>query len=155
MPRITCKIASPGRTLNGVLINVPTTFTNVLEAPDFSLPDPNDLYPDRDVLDTTRAIRPGQIEFITPLMVTNKTAAARWIDVRLQTEIEQSVMVPGRVLVPANDTVLVPMQGRSLMKRVAMGVVGDRLQVRAEAVSVFDVWITAEERLSSEHVGVV
>ena len=84
----------------------------------------------------------------------NKDIEDRWIEVVLVTEDGETIEL-GRIEVPAGDTVFIPLQGRSLFKRDASGVSGDMLQVRAEISSVFDVWAAAEERLSSEHSGVV
>lgn len=155
MPRIECKTVSPGKAVNVVLANVGTSFTTIAEAPDFSLDDPNNVFSPRDPGDSTRAIRPGEVAFITPLLARNKTTTARWIETRFISEAGVTIEVPGRMLVPANETVAIPVQGRSLLKRTAANANGDRLQVRAELSNVFDVWAAAEERLSAEHVGVV
>lgn len=154
MPRITCKAPSSGRPTQLVLVNVPTTFTTIADAPDFSVPDPSLSFPVRDPLDATRAIRAGEVFLLTPLAVHNKTTTARWVEVQLLTEAGVTVLSPGRVVVPARDTAFIPIQGRSLTKRTAAGANGDRLQIRAEAGSTFDVWAAAEERLSAEHAGV-
>jgi hypothetical protein len=155
MPRITCKSPASGKPLQIAAVNVPTTFTTLADAPDFSVPDPSQSFPTRDPLDSTRAIRPGEVFLLTPLSVHNKTTTARWVEVQLLTEAGVTVLSPGRVTVPARDTVYIPVQGRSLVKRVAAGANGDRLQIRAEAANALDVWAAAEERLSAEHVGVV
>lgn len=154
MARITCKTPSTGRALNIVQDNVVTTYTTIAEAPDFSVPDPSDNFPIRDPLDATRAIRPGEVFFVTPLAAKNKTSNTAWIEIRLVNEANTSVEF-GRVSVPPNDTVFIPIQGRSLFKRDANTASGDKLEVRAQSNSVFDVWAAAEEKLSSEHVGVV
>lgn len=154
MPRVTCNTVSPGKPLNVVLANVTTSFSTIAEAPDFSVPDPNVQFPTRDPLDSGRAIRPGEVAFITPLAARNKTTTARWIEVRLLNEAGTAYESPGRVLVPGNETAMIPVQGRSLVKRTAAVASGDRLQVRAETANVFDVWASAEERLSAEHIGV-
>ena len=154
MARITCKTPSTGRALNIILDNVITSYTSIAEAPDFSVPDPSDNYPIRDPLDNTRAIRPGEVFFVTPLAAKNKTSNTAWIEVRLVNEANTAVEF-GRVSVPPNDTVFVPIQGRSLFKRDANTASGDRLEVRAQSNSVFDVWAAAEEKLSSEHIGVI
>lgn len=162
MTRIVCKTPSTGRPLRLVLGDVPTTFLTIAQAPDFSVPDPSLVFPARDPLDATRAIRPGEIFFLTPIAVTNKTATARWIEVRLVTESmgllvpSSNILSPGRVTVPPMDTAFIPIQGRSLLKRNWDGLIaGDQLQLRAEVANVFDVWVAAEERVSSEHIGVV
>jgi hypothetical protein len=152
--RITCKTPSTGRAIIVSKVNVATTYEAVAEAPDFSVPDPSESFTQRDPLDNTRAIRPGEIFFITPLAAKNKTATTRWIEVRLNTEAGTAVEL-GRIPVPPNDTAFIPIQGRSLFKRVAAGSNGDRLEVRAEVTNAFDVWGAAEEKLSAEHIGVV
>jgi hypothetical protein len=152
--RITCKTPSTGKAIIVSQTDVTTTYTSIAEAPDFSLPDPSETFSQRDPSDNARAIRPGEVFFITPLSAKNKTANTRWIEVRLYTEANTAVEF-GRVSVPPNDTAFIPLQGRSLFKRNANNAVGDSLQVRAEANNVFDVWAAAEEKLSAEHIGVV
>ncbi len=154
MARITCKTPSTGKAIIVSQTDVTTTYTSIAEAPDFSLPDPSETFSQRDPSDNARAIRPGEVFFITPLSAKNKTANTRWIEVRLYTEANTAVEF-GRVSVPPNDTAFIPLQGRSLFKRNANNAVGDSLQVRAEANNVFDVWAAAEEKLSAEHIGVV
>jgi hypothetical protein len=156
MPRITCRQPSTGKPLNIRAENVGSSFVTIAEAPDFSVPDPSGTgYTVRDPLDATRGIAPGEVFFLTPLMARNLTASARWIEVRLLTEGGTENDAIGRVAVPAGETVAIPVQGRSLVKRNAAGANGDRLQVRADAADAFDVWASADERASAEHVGVV
>lgn len=158
MARVTCKTPSSGRPLQITLVGVPTTFTTIADAPDFSVPDPGLSFPVRDT-DATRAIRAGEISLLSPLAVHNKTATARWVEVQLVTEAGVTVLSPGRVVVPGLDTAYIAVQGRSLIKRAGTSgtaaASGDRLQVRAEAASALDVWAVAEERLAAEHIGVV
>lgn len=154
MARITCKTPSTGKAILVSLANVTTSFTTIAEAPDFSVPDPSQNYTTRDPTDSTRAIRPGEIFFVTPLSVKNKTENLAWIEVILKTEADVVVDF-GRVVIPPNDTLFFPIQGRSLFKRNAAGTNGDRLQIRAEANNTFDVWAAAEEKLSAEHIGVI
>jgi hypothetical protein len=132
---------------------VSTTFTTIAEAPDFSVPDPSENFAVRDPVDNNRAIRPGEIFFVTPMSARNKSTSVVWIDVRLFTEANTAIEY-GRISVPPGDTAFIPVQGRSLFKRDANGTNGDRLQIRAEVNNVFDVWAAAEEKLSAEHVGV-
>ena len=154
MARITCRTPSTGRPIRISLADVPTTFTSISEAPDFSVPDTSNRYTDRDPLDTTRAIRPGEHFLLTPLSAKNKDTVDRWVEVQLVEE-DGKVIEFGRTTVPPGDTAFIPLQGRSLFKRDPLGANGDVLQVRAETSAVFDVWGTAEEKLSSEHSGVV
>jgi len=154
VPRITCKTPSTGKTIIVAQANVSTIFTTIAEAPDFSVPDPSENYTSRDPLDNSRAIRPGEVFFVTPLAAKNKSSNTVWIELQLITEANTAIQY-GRVSVPPSDTAFVPIQGRSIFKRTAGGTNGDRIQVRAEANNVFDVWVAAEEKLSAEHVGVV
>jgi hypothetical protein len=152
--RITCRTPSTGKPIRAASNSITTSYVSIVDAPDFSVPDPSNKFPVRDPSDPARAIRPGEVFFLTPLSARNKDVVDRWIEVKLVTEANVSIEV-GRVEVPAGDTVFIPVQGRSLFKRDANTTIGDTLQVRAEANNIFDVWTAAEERLSSEHSGVV
>lgn len=157
MARITCRTPSTGKTLRLVLANVSTNYVTLVEAPDFSVPDAAQNQPVRDPSDPTRAIKPGEIFFLTPMSARNKTANTAWIETTLYTETyaESNVTIElGRVEVPAGDTAFIPLQGRSLFKREANTANGDILKVRAETANTFDIWVCAEEKLSSEHIGV-
>lgn len=154
MARITCRTPSTGKTIRISQANVPTTATTIAEAPDFSVPDPSKKFAERDPSDATRAIRPGEIFFLTPLAAKNKTSTTKWIEVSILTE-DSVTLEFGRIEVPPYDTVLIPIQGRSLFKRDASGTYGDRLIVLAQSTNTFDVWSSGEEKPSSEHSGVV
>jgi len=153
MARIICRTPSTGKPLSINLSNVGTEFTTIIEANDFSVPDTSSKYPVRDPLDTTRAIRPGEIFFITPLIARNKDTVTRWLEIRLVTE-DGAIVDVAKVFVPTEDTIFVPLQGRSIFKRNANITAGDKIQVRAEVANIFDVWASAEERASNEHIGV-
>lgn len=153
MTRIVCRTPSTGKGLRIIKSNVASTFEVLAEAPDFSVPDASTKFPERDPNDPARAIRPGEIFFLTPLAAKNKDTVDRWIEVRLVTEDAETIEL-GKVEVPAGDTAFIPLQGRSLFKRTANNVTGDTIEIRAQTASVFDVWAAAEERLSSEHTGV-
>lgn len=150
MARITVRTPSTGKPVRAELVDVPTDFTIIAEAPDFSIPDSSDKFTARDPLDDARAIRPGEIFFLTPLAARNKDTETRWIEIVLVTEANTTIEF-GKIDVPAGDTAFIPLQGRSLFKRDANTTLGDTLQVRAQANNVFDVWSAAEEKLSSEH----
>lgn len=154
MSRITCRTPSTGKPIRVILPNVGTSFTTIAEAPDFSLPDSSNKFDTRDPTDIGRAIRPGEVFFLTPLAARNKDNATRWLEVQLVTEDGVTISF-GKVEVPAGDTAYVPLQGRSLFKRDSNAANGDRIQIKAEVANMFDVWASAEEKLSNEHVGVV
>jgi hypothetical protein len=153
MTRIICRTPSTGKPIRVLYENVPTTYTTIAEAPDFSVPDASNKFEERDPLDDTRAIRPGEVFFLSPLSARNKDSVTRWIETRIITEDGYTIEL-GQVDVPAGDTVFIPTQGRSLLKRISSATYGDRFQIRAESISIFDVWAAAEEKLSSEHIGV-
>lgn len=153
MARITCRTPSTGKPIRISKVDVEDTFTTIVESPDFSVPDPSGKFPVRDPLDVGRAIRPGEVFILTPLLAINKSNETRWIEVQLLTEDGIEIQA-GRAVVPAGDTAFIPLQGRSLFKRLANAPNGDRIQIRAEVDNAFDVWASAEEKLSNEHVGV-
>lgn len=154
MTRIITRTPSTGKPIRIARENVPITHTTVAEAPDFSVPDASNKYSVRDPLDLSRAIRPGEVFFLTPIAARNKDNVTRWIETRLLTENGETIEF-GRVEVPAYDTAFIPTQGRSLFKRGPTNTNGDRFQVRSETATSFDVWAAAEEKLSSEHSGPV
>lgn len=153
MSRITCRTPSTGKPLRIALSNVGTSLTTISEAPDFSVPDASNSYTVRDPLDNTRAIRPGEVFFLTPLAAKNKSSNLVWVTTSLYTENNVRVEL-ANVAVPANDTAFIPLQGRSLFKRDANSSNGDIIQVQASISNVVDIWAAAEEKLSSEHIGV-
>lgn len=153
MSRIKCRTPSTGKPIRVSQVNVTTSYTTIAEAPDFSVPDASVKYVVRDPLDDGRAIRPGEVFFLTPLAARNKDTVTRWIEIILVTEDSLTIEL-GRARVPAGDTAFIPLQGRSLFKRDPNSITGDRIQIRAEVIDAFDVWSSAEEKLSNEHVGV-
>lgn len=154
MARITCRTPSTGKPLRLIYQDIPNTFVTLAEAPDFSVPDASSKFDERDPTDPARAIRPGEIFFLTPLAAKNKDTVTRWIETVLETEDNFTIEL-GKVEVPAGDTAFIPLQGRSIFKRIANTATGDTIKIRAETSSVFDVWVAGEEKLSSEHTGVV
>ena len=137
MARITCRTPSTGKPIRVILANVGTSFTTIAEAPDFSVPDASNKFVDRDPTDESRAIRSGEVFFLTPLAARNKDTETRWIEVQLLTEDGTAISF-GKVDVPAGDTVYIPLQGRSLFKRDKNAANGDRIQIRAQVTSIFD-----------------
>lgn len=153
--RITCRQPSTGKPINVRAENVGTDWTTLAEAPDFSVPDPSgSQYSARDPLDGSRGIAAGEIFFLTPLVAKNKTANTRYIEVRVLTETALPNEAFGRFYVPSGETIAIPLQGRSLIKRYSESANGEMLQVRTDGASSFDVWASANEQTSAEHVGV-
>jgi len=154
MPRVICKTPSPGRPYPIRLLNVPAVATTLAEAPDFSVPDTSNTFAARDPGDAGRAIRPGEIFFLTPVYARNKSGVTATITVQIVTEAGVALTL-AVLSVPADETMAIPVQGLSLLKRNPGGTTGDRLRVTASAVNTFDIVGTADEKLSSEHIGVV
>jgi hypothetical protein len=68
MVRIITKLAATAKPIRISLIGVPTAWTTVLEANDFSVPDPTRLtWPERDPIDPDRRIQPGYALILAPL----------------------------------------------------------------------------------------
>lgn len=155
--RITCRQPSTGKPVNLRIEDLGTDYTIIAEAPDFSVPDPSgSQYTSRDPGDASRGIAAGEIFFLTPLVAKNNTAITDWIEVRFRPEGSTSNNDSfGRISVPAGESVAIPLQGKSLVKRDATSANGDIIYVRAGNTASFHVWISANEQASAEHVGVI
>lgn len=155
MARITCRQPSTGKPVSVRVEDLGTNWIILSEAPDFSVPDPSgSQYASRDPLDSSRGIAAGEIFFLTPLVAKNNTASTQWIELRFRPEGGSNNDSFGRITVPAGESVAIPIQGRSLIKRDAVSANGDIIYVRASASSSFHVWASANEQASAEHVGV-
>jgi len=166
--RIYCKTPSTGTVQNftfpplGSSTLVTNEWITIAQARDFSVPDARQVYADRDPTDSTRGIRPGEIFFITPVFVANTddltaVAVSRKIEIRILLEDGRSILCPGKMLVPPGDTAMVPVQGRSLLKRSSTSSVGDRLEIKIYPIttetstSKIYIWASSEEKPSAEH----
>jgi hypothetical protein len=175
--RIYCKTPSTGTVQNftfpplGSLTLPINQWITIARARDFSVPDARQVYADRDPIDITRGIRPGEIFFITPVFVANTddlatVAVSRKIEVRIlledaeggRSEDGRSILCPGKMLVPPGDTAMVPVQGRSLLKRTSTSIVGDQLQIKIYRIGTTEtstsniyIWASSEEKPSAEH----
>lgn len=157
MVRIKCRQPSTGKPINVRYEDLGIDWVNIVEAPDFSVPDPSGSgYPNRrDPSDPSRGIAPGEIFFLTPLIAKNNTAKTDWIEVRYKPENSANNDAFGRIYVPAGESVAIPLQGRSLTKRDLNAANGDIIYVRAGNTACFHVWASANEQASAEHVGVI
>lgn len=143
---------SSGRTIRGHLVDVPTTWTTILEAQDFSIPSIDSSQEAREVI-------PGEIFIGTPLAVTNKFSTTRTFSVRIDGEATTAGAGPKYNFIvdmdiPGKETVFIPVQGHSLLKTTAAMAHGDRLQVKAGFASTFDVTVTATETAAGFHLDV-
>lgn len=156
MTRIICRQPSTGKPINIRYEDLGTSWTKIAEAPDFSVPDPSgSQYPNRDPTDASRGIAPGEVFLLTPLVAKNNTAKTEWIEIRFKAEGASNNDAFGRISVPAGESVAIPIQGRSLIKRDPNTTNGDIIYVRAGNTASFHVWASANEQASAEHVGVV
>jgi hypothetical protein len=145
MPRIKTDQPSSGKSLqlfiptatNSGFVN--TTWTTIVEAPDFSIPTSGDTGIVADPDDNARELRPGEVFFESPLQVINTTSTTRWVELQvlLQGSGGQAIPASPRVPVPANESVFLQLQGQRLLKTdlggtIASPIPGGRLQVRAE-----------------------
>jgi hypothetical protein len=155
MSRIYCRTPSTGKPLNLIYPDVTTSYVTIplANAPDYSVPDPSEVYSERDPDFPSRAILPGEIFFLTPLSAVNKSDVEQWVEVIFLTQDDITVAA-GRAVIPARDTAYIPLQGRSLLKTDPAATNGDRIQVRASAVDVIDVWVAADESPASQNIGV-
>jgi hypothetical protein len=158
MTRIKCRQPSTGKPISVSNTTIGTDWINIAEAPDFSVPDPSRSgYPNsRDSSDISRGIAAGELFFLTPLVAKNITAGTDWIEVRFRPEggVANNDAF-GRIYVPAGESVAIPIQGRSLVKRNYLSANGDIVYIRAGNTTSFHVWASANEQASAEHVGVV
>jgi hypothetical protein len=153
MVRIIAKTPSTGASMRLILPDVGTGWTTIAEAPDFSVSDPNVVYPARDPTDADRAIRAGEVYFTRPIVVSNKHATETcWVEFRVLRETGAVLSVPGRIVVPALDARDVTVQALVLQKLAAAATNGDRLQVRAQTAARIDLWGAAVERPVPVHI---
>ena len=171
MARIKCKVPSTGYTKNYTSCTradgtttqtlIYNEWVTLMEAPDYSVPDTRLIYSTRDPNDTGRAIRPGETFIMTPIFARN-TSETEAFEIYVELLLEYATVgipCPGKMIIPAGDTVMIPVQGRSLLKRNANGfsTYGDRIRLKAGngANGYIYVWGSGEEKLSAEHVGVI
>ena len=121
MPRISTDQPSSGKPLQLFIPSagfVPTTWTTLAEAPDFSVPGSGDSGVVLDPADAGRELRPGEVFFESPLAVVNTTATTRWVELRilLQGNSGQAIPVTPQVPVPGGEAVYLPIQGLRVLK---------------------------------------
>jgi len=169
LSRIKCKVPSTGYTKNytsctrdnGTITQtlLEGEWVTIMEAPDYSVPDTRLIYPARDPDDNGRAIRPGETFVMTPIFARNTSESASF-EVYAELVLEGTIVgipCPGKMIIPAGDTVMIPVQGRSLLKRNKDSEFGDRIRLRTNtgAAGFIYVWGSGEEKLSAEHTGVI
>lgn len=134
-----------------MLDRVDTDWQTILEAPDFSVPDPQRRFPDaRDPDDAERRIQPGFALIEAPLMFHNKSPETVTLEVRILTETGAEV---GQAVVSIiqRDTFMHPAPGQRLLKTDPNSTAGDQLQVRASEADAIQVTSIASEGSAEQH----
>lgn len=115
---------------------VPGSWTTLIAAPDFSVPDPQQAWPAafRDPEDANRRIQPGQVLFLAPLMIFNSDPnTSQTIEIRTILEEDGTVIDQAAITIPRRETYTHPIPGQRLLKLDPTTATGDALQVRASA----------------------
>lgn len=109
------------------------TFTILAEAPDFTVPSTGDTGVTLDPLDPSRELRPGEVFFETPLYACNSDNDPATVILAIIPQDESDEVPLMTVVVPSNETVLIPIQGLRLIKTDFDAADGDRLVARVES----------------------
>lgn len=134
MTRIRTDQASSGKPLQLLIPSsgfVPSTFTTIAEAPDFSIPGTGDSGVVLDPADPSRELRPGEIFLEAPLTCINTDTVTRWVELQMLTQSNQTVPWTPQIPIPPKEAIYVPIQGLRLLKTNFALSNGDRLQIRA------------------------
>jgi hypothetical protein len=122
-----------------------TSFVTLLEADDFSVPNPDTGG------ETERVVAPGQTKIITPMIVHNVTTSTATVDVQWITEGGVTITLATLLPVPARDAVSIPLQGQSLLKLSASSTNGGRLQARASTGAALHIKMMAAQSQADAH----
>ncbi len=130
---------------------VPSTFTTIAEAPDFSVPGTGDAGVTLDPADTSRELRPGEVFIEAPLACLNNDTVTRWVELQLLTQGGQTIPWSPQISVPAKEAIYVPIQGLRLLKTDFAASNGDRLQIRASVGTAIKIMGSAVELEALTH----
>ena len=122
-------------------------WVTLLEAVEFSIP----IREEAGTIVDDRQIVPGETFIGAPLMVTNKSTDPGWVQLRMLAENAEIFEMTAEIIVPGNDTVLIPVQGHTLLKVDATSTNGDRLQIIASDANRFDCYGSAVESEAGTH----
>lgn len=143
MPTITTD--APGVAVpKDIAVVLTTANTDLVEAPNFNVPNPD---PEGE---TDRVVVPGQIQFRTPVIVYNVSNQNVTVDMVFITESNTEIYVAKQYIIPANDALILPVQGQSLL-RSASSTIGGRLRARAQANNALHVKCMAVEFQADQH----
>jgi hypothetical protein len=132
-----------------VIDKVGTSWTAVVEAPDFSVPDPGGDYVE-DPADSSRGLRAGEVFVPRPLIAYNTDSSPVTLEVRLSFEDDSSTNL-FTLTIPAGDSAEIRLQGATFTKRDFTASNGERVEVRASAGSVLILTAWYSTRLATDH----
>lgn len=154
MPRIRTDQPSSGKPLQLLIPSsgfVPSTFTTIAEAPDFSIPGTGDSGVTLDPADSSRELRPGEVFIEAPLTCINTDTTTRWVELQLLTQTNATVPWSPQISIPPKEAIYVPIQGLRLLKTSFGAANGDRLQIRASIGSAIKIMGSAVELEALTH----
>lgn len=123
----------------------------VLEAPDFSVPDPQVRWADdRDPEDDERRIQPGFALIEAPMMFYNPGPQDVTIEIAILREDAVRIQ-QASIEIAANETYLHPAPGQRLLKMDPTSTNGDRFQVRCSVGGQVRLTSTASEGAAEQH----
>lgn len=130
---------------------VPSSFTSIAEAPDFSVPGTGDSGVTLDPADTSRELRPGEIFLEAPLTCINTDTVTRWVELQILTQTNHAVPLIPQISIPPKEAIYLPIQGLRLLKTSFSAFNGDRLQIRASIGSAIKIMGSAVELEALTH----
>jgi len=131
--------------------SIGTAWVTILEAPDFSVPDPQLRWPtDRDPADNERRIQPGFALVESPIMFHNGSLNTVTVEISILTEADVRI-VQAIIQVTPQETYLHPAPGQRLLKLDKATANGDRIQVKASAIDSVTVTSTGSEGAAEQH----
>ena len=131
--------------------SIGTVWETILEAPDFSVPDPQLRWPtDRDPADNERRVQPGFALVEAPIMFYNNSLDTVTVEISILQEDDTRV-VQAVIQITTMETYLHPSPGQRLLKLNKDSSNGDRLQVKASTAGVVSITSTGSEGAAEQH----
>jgi hypothetical protein len=139
MARVKTRQAAVARPIGIYAQGIGTSFNQIFDVPDYSVPDPNKNWPQRDPDDDERRIQPGMVFLETPMLFYNSHTEAVDVEIRVFPEGASLGVSQGVFTVPPGDTYTHPLPGQRFVKADPTSSNGDSLQIRASVAGVVDV----------------
>jgi hypothetical protein len=130
---------------------VPSTFTTIAEAPDFSVPGTGDSGVTLDPADSSRELRPGEVFIEAPLTCINNDITTRWVELQILTQTNHTISCSPQISIPPKEAIYIPIQGLRLLKTNFGVSNGDRLQIRASIAGAIKIIGSAVELEALTH----